>query len=133
MLTLKITRPLCVRLSYSAGALLLISQYGYGVVQKSVNGLGIPSGVSCGTDSVKAPEARCPFQRVTISVRSVWSADDGGKKEAERSASNVAAKSGGVTSETNHGIDFGLCGSERQETCVLEKRNGTCWKTTWDT
>ena len=38
----------------------------------------------------------------------VEDAGGGGKKVGESSAMRVAAKSGGVTSETNHGMSFGL-------------------------
>lgn len=33
---------------------------------------------------------------------------EGGKKDGSRSESSILEKSGGVTSETNHGIAFGL-------------------------
>lgn len=58
---------------------------------------------SRGTDSVNVPLARYAFQRAT--ARSKCSGEGPRGREV---ASSSAVKSGGVTSDTNQGMDFGL-------------------------
>ena len=66
---------------------------------------GIPIAASRGTDSENVPFARYVFQRAIVRSKFFFSGTGPrGGDEAPRSA----AKSGGVTSDTNHGIDFGL-------------------------
>ncbi len=111
-LTLMTTSSLSNIHSYNLLALLCISQKGNDVVQKSNNSSDAPSLVSGETDSANAPDARCDCHRFTNAVRFETSVSDGGdasmKKSDLRSDVKSVLKSGGVTSETNQGIDLGL-------------------------
>lgn len=76
-------------------------------------GCDCPKVVSMGTDKAKTPESRYDFQRVTIWRRyscsfCSWGAAEETKKSPDRSEVIVRLKSGGVTSDTNHGISLGL-------------------------
>lgn len=110
--TLNITNPLLAKSLASAGALSLTHQYGSGPVQKSIRSCFSPSCVDAGTESAKAPEEKYDCQRETSAARrSVGlsaSTAGAGKKLVEERELRRAAKSGGVTSETNQGMDFGL-------------------------
>lgn len=123
MRTLKTTSPLYLKLSYSCGAFAASSQYGYGVVQKLYKAFGSPSCVEAETLSAKAPEATYACQRCTMAVRFARAASEGAadrKNVGERSEVKRELKSGGVTSETNHGIDFGL--AVRYQICEHKSR-----------
>jgi hypothetical protein len=109
--TLKITNPLSTNSPANFGALSFTLQYGSGPVQKSIRSCFSPNCVDDGTKSENAPESKLDCQRLT-SVERYFDADDSdgcaGKNLSEEREENVARRSGGVTSETNHGIDFGL-------------------------
>lgn len=89
-----------------------MSQYGQCAVQNSYfPPLCSPSRVPRGTLSANTPFSTYPCQRCTIA--SNWERADGEgaeerKKEGERSELKREAKSGGVTSDTNQGMAFGL-------------------------
>lgn len=79
-----------------------------------------PNGYSRGTDSENTPDSMYDSQRFTIAYRcsrDSWDAEasgvpsrvaSSGKNVGDRRDAVVDLKSGGVTSETNHGISLGL-------------------------
>ena len=132
---LKITKLLSCMCAYSSGASFSMFQYGYGEVQKFACNARVtrcrnyavavaltfeseaPSGLSTGTESENTPEAMYLSHLSTIAFRCsrdssdtgvLWGAPSWAKKVGERRDAVVDLKSGGVTSETNHGINLGL-------------------------
>ena len=105
-----------------------MSQYGHGDVQKSNASSDAPMGVSRATDRTNVPFARYPFQRAMVRSR-CSGAGPRGRAEESRSA----AKSGGVTSDTNHGIDFGLQEVGQRTSSFVRGWERANWNTTLDT
>ncbi len=81
-----------------------------------------PRGVSRGTDKLKAPVSKCFVHLATRSCRclaEVGVLASSGKKDGSERRAKVCVKSGGVTSETNQGISFGLK-DEKDQLSVLK-------------
>jgi hypothetical protein len=109
--TLNTTNPLFSNSVHNSKSLLCISQYGKGDVQNSAreDPASPPRGVSVGTDKLKVPSDMYDDQRETMVCRCSRS----GEAEVEKKVGSKRnlieeAKSGGVTSDTNHGMSFGL-------------------------
>lgn len=128
------TSPLPQSASHNFGARERISQYGHGEVQKFTISSGTPMVASRGADNANVPSARYAFQRAMARSKC-----PGPGPEGRDLTSSSAAKSGGVTSDTNQGMDLGL--RDRIRVCYVatSRRWGTDWKTTlemygvWDT
>lgn len=115
-LTLNMTSPLSQSVSHNFGARKGISQYGHDEVQKFAISFGTPMFASRGTDNANVPSARYLFQRATARFKC------SGPGPAGRDVvSSSAAKSGGVTSDTNQGMDLGLRDQIRGLTCYLKE------------
>lgn len=113
--TLKITNPLFLKVLKAPGASVSIFQYGFELVQKFASLLASlpPRGVSTGTERLNTPLSRYNVQRETISLRltkplSATVVTSSGKKEGSTKTEKASRKSGGVTSDTNQGINLGL-------------------------
>ena len=116
-LTLNTTNPLPFKNSNKFPAFDSKSQYGHGAVQNSyIPSLFSPSFVSVGTLNANTSFSRYCCQRLTIASSCVRAVSDGAeerKNVGERREVKSEAKSGGVTSETNQGIDLGLRGARK--------------------
>jgi hypothetical protein len=71
---------------------------------------------SRGTDNAKVPSARYEFQRAMARSKCSVSGPEG-----RDVASSSAAKSGGVTSDTNQGTDLGLHDQISGLSCDIEE------------
>jgi hypothetical protein len=95
-----------------------------------------PSFVSRGTESSKTPLEILSWRRVAILARAVEDEPAVSSSELHSDAfwriEIVCLKSGGVTSETNHGRAFGL-EAGRRSGCGQEREEGLNWKMTFFT
>ncbi len=113
---LNTTKSLAASSPNVSGASVRMSQYGLAVVQNAAGApapdVPPPSGVPASTDSAKTPCAWSAVQRAPRARTFASCAGDtlsaSAKSAPSASAASVAPKSGGVTSDTNHGMSFGL-------------------------